>query len=128
MPWRSLLIVYCVILSDAMMVFIIMPFVPDQCRKRWSVREHMVGTVSGAILGASALSSFISSFYLGHLSDLYGRKLILRTRRRVRVLGKFHMCLPLASSSWPDRQRPGRQTHTHTNAHRLLDDDHAHKL
>lgn len=74
MPWRSLLIVYSVILSDAMVVLVIMPFVPVQCRERWHVPEEWVGSATGAILGAFSLSSFLSSFYLGHLSDHYGRK------------------------------------------------------
>lgn len=74
MPWRSLLIVYSVILSDAMVVLIIMPFVPVQCRERWNVPEEWVGSATGAILGAFSLSSFLSSFYLGHLSDHCGRK------------------------------------------------------
>jgi MFS family permease len=77
MPWRLLIVAYAVTMSDSMLLFIIVPFVPEQCRLRWGVSEDMVGTASGAILGAVSLAACVSSSYVGHLSDIYGRKPVL---------------------------------------------------
>lgn len=84
-----LLIICSIIIGDAMLVLIIMPFLPEQCRIIWGVKEEYVGTASGIVLGAVAFSSFFSSFYLGRLSDIYGRKPIL-------CCGLFSSCVSLA--------------------------------
>ncbi|ELR23205.1 transporter, major facilitator subfamily protein [Acanthamoeba castellanii str. Neff] len=89
LPWKILVIVYGVLVGDAIASTVITPFVPDMCRTRFGIAEEQVGMASGALIGAYSLASFASSFYLGHLADKYGRKLIVLSGLMSGALGTF---------------------------------------
>mmetsp|Transcript_28182 Transcript_28182/g.39788 ORF Transcript_28182/g.39788 Transcript_28182/m.39788 type:complete len:506 (+) Transcript_28182:310-1827(+) len=73
-PWRVLISVYLTTASDAMILTIVTPFSPQMCRDVFKIREENIGAAAGLISGSYSLATFISSFFLGHLSDLFGRK------------------------------------------------------
>eukprot|EP00026_Physarum_polycephalum_P004924 Phypoly_transcript_04950.p1 GENE.Phypoly_transcript_04950~~Phypoly_transcript_04950.p1 ORF type:complete len:513 (+),score=52.93 Phypoly_transcript_04950:61-1599(+) len=75
--WKRLAIVFSIILSDAVCLSVILPFVPEMCRTTFGMREDLIGMAGGALVGIFSLAQFISSFIIGHWSDIYGRKLLM---------------------------------------------------
>eukprot|EP01112_Ceratiomyxa_fruticulosa_P007439 TRINITY_DN1929_c0_g1_i1.p1 TRINITY_DN1929_c0_g1~~TRINITY_DN1929_c0_g1_i1.p1 ORF type:complete len:561 (-),score=89.64 TRINITY_DN1929_c0_g1_i1:102-1784(-) len=75
--WLRLLVVYAICASDSVCLTIVTPFVPDMCRTRFGLKEEDVGLAAGFLLGAYSFSQFLSSFVIGHLSDIYGRKKLI---------------------------------------------------
>ncbi|KAJ3448762.1 major facilitator superfamily domain-containing protein [Anaeramoeba flamelloides] len=76
-PYRQALFIYSVIITNFISGFIISPFIPDMLKNRLKMNPSEIGVASGLILGAFEFSQLVSSFYLGHLSDIYGRKRVL---------------------------------------------------
>ncbi len=98
LPVKALLVVYAIVASDAMALNIsnllsyipsvvhladsfmfvcvvaVTPFVSDICVNRYGMSESEVGGFAGFLLGSFSFAVFFSSFIIGHLSDLYGRK------------------------------------------------------
>lgn len=75
--WKRLSIVFSIILSDAVCLSVILPFVPEMCRTTFGMDEDLIGMAGGALVGVFSLAQFISSFVIGHLSDIHGRKLLM---------------------------------------------------
>ncbi|KAJ3437402.1 major facilitator superfamily domain-containing protein [Anaeramoeba flamelloides] len=75
--WLTVFFIYSIMITSFISGFIISPFIPDMLKNRFKLKPSEIGIGSGFITGAFELSQLISSFYLGHLSDLYGRRKIL---------------------------------------------------
>ncbi len=72
--WRVLWIIYFVMFTDSMSMFVVTPLIGSQATSRWHVDPKHSGMVSGLVLSAYPLSGFVSSLWMGHLGDVYGRK------------------------------------------------------
>lgn len=73
-PWGQVFLFFMVILGDSVAINIIAPFIPEISRTRFGVGEESLGVVSGSLLAAFLFSSFLSSFFIGSISDRVGRK------------------------------------------------------
>ncbi|KAJ5075958.1 transporter major facilitator subfamily protein [Anaeramoeba ignava] len=76
------------------------PMVAHMVKKKFHVKSSMVGTASGAIVGAYTFSQFLSTFYLGHLSDNFGRKIVMTISLTASMIGMvlFGFAWSLAAS------------------------------
>ena len=87
--WKRLTIVFSIILSDAVCLSVVLPFVPgmkrnrerkrmvgllkyplEMCRSTFGMSEDVIGMASGALVGIFSLAQFISSFLIGYLLSL----------------------------------------------------------
>eukprot|EP00741_Cyanophora_paradoxa_P007476 tig00001130_g7231.t1 len=73
-PWRRVVLAYTIVGLDALGLMFVTPFLPSLAREAFQFSEASVGTAVGLMQGAFNLANFSSSFYLGHLSDLHGRR------------------------------------------------------
>lgn len=88
-PWKILAPAYFVLLCDSIQLSAIAPFLPQLCVDRFHISEENVGMASGLLIGSYTLAIFCSSFFMGHLSDLYGRRLLLMLGSGVGSLTTF---------------------------------------
>lgn len=72
--FASLVLIYGIVVADAIALNIVNPFISEMCEERFGVSPEAVGLASGSLVGLFSLAVFLSSFGIGHLSDLYGRK------------------------------------------------------
>lgn len=77
MPWGNLLITLLVVSCEALASNIITPFVTEMCETRFGIPIAYSGFASGILVGSFAFASFLSGFFLGHLSDKFGRKYVM---------------------------------------------------
>jgi MFS family permease len=73
-PWKLLSIIYLCTVCDALFYEIASPFLTEMCRSRWQVPESWLGLSTGFLLSASSLGACLSSFLMGYISDIMGRK------------------------------------------------------
>ncbi|EGG14994.1 hypothetical protein DFA_09814 [Cavenderia fasciculata] len=72
--WIRILVIYSAVLSDGLSLTLVQPFLPSLLKEKWGFEESEVGWASGLLIGCYSLARFFSSFYLGHMSDRFGRK------------------------------------------------------
>ena len=65
---------YSIVVADGIALNIITPFISRMCSDRFGVPPEHIGLASGWIVGVFSCAVFLSSFFIGHLSDIYGRK------------------------------------------------------
>ncbi|KYQ93375.1 hypothetical protein DLAC_06052 [Tieghemostelium lacteum] len=72
--WIRIIIIFYAVLSDGLSLTLVQPFLPAILEEKWGFEPAEIGTISGILVGCYSLARFFSGFYLGHLSDKYGRK------------------------------------------------------
>ncbi|KAA8497600.1 Tetracycline resistance protein, class G [Porphyridium purpureum] len=77
LPWSKLYSLYFVCGSDAAVLMVIAPFLPEFCEKALGISPRNVGSAAGLISSAYSFANGFASPYVGHWSDLYGRKPVL---------------------------------------------------
>ncbi|KAF2073213.1 hypothetical protein CYY_005464 [Polysphondylium violaceum] len=75
--WIRIIIIFTAVLSDGLSLTLVQPFLPAMLMNKWGFPESDVGYLSGILIGIYSLARFFSGFYLGHLSDKFGRKKFL---------------------------------------------------
>jgi DHA1 family tetracycline resistance protein-like MFS transporter len=75
--WRTIVLLYTVTLSDGIATELIVPLLPELCKSRFGLQETEAGTAVGLLNGSRDLANFFSSFFIGHLSDHFGRKFLV---------------------------------------------------
>ena len=74
LPWFHLVLVMLAVASDAFALMGPLPFLPQMCEKQLGVSPADVGYTVGLLTGAYSIANFATSWLIGHMSDLYGRK------------------------------------------------------
>mmetsp|Transcript_34577 Transcript_34577/g.55932 ORF Transcript_34577/g.55932 Transcript_34577/m.55932 type:complete len:636 (+) Transcript_34577:94-2001(+) len=72
-PWKRVILVYAVVGFDAIGLMFATPFLPALCES-FGMSQNEVGAAAGMLISGYSFANFFSSFYLGHLSDRYGRR------------------------------------------------------
>jgi len=75
--FRSLLLLFLVVIADGIALHIIVPFISGMCEDRFGVSPDAVGAAAGLLTGSFSMAVLVSSFFIGHLSDIYGRRKFL---------------------------------------------------
>jgi MFS family permease len=91
-PTLILIVSYAIVCSDAVALTVIVPFIVDICITQFGISKDKAGMAAGGLTGIQSFSQFVCSFFLGHLSDIYGRKSLL-------LLGLATGCLSLVGIS-----------------------------
>ncbi|PRP80930.1 iron-containing alcohol dehydrogenase [Planoprotostelium fungivorum] len=76
-PRVQLMMAYLLALGDSIALAIALPFVPEMCRERFGLGENVIGIAAGVINGSYSFALFLSSSFLGHISDEHGRRPVL---------------------------------------------------
>mmetsp|Transcript_796 Transcript_796/g.2566 ORF Transcript_796/g.2566 Transcript_796/m.2566 type:complete len:506 (+) Transcript_796:136-1653(+) len=77
LPWRTLSLLYVIVCFDVSVLMVIIPFLPAFCEEKLGLSGVKLGTAVGLITSSYYLSNSISSAWMGHLSDIYGRRPVL---------------------------------------------------
>eukprot|EP01132_Coremiostelium_polycephalum_P003147 gene3147-3936_t len=91
--WIRVLVIYSAVLSDGLSLTLIQPFLPNLLHEKWGIAKNDIGYVSGLLVGVYSLARFFSGFYLGHLSDRFGRKWFLVLSLLATGIGTFFFAL-----------------------------------
>lgn len=74
LPWRTLLSIYFIVWTESAVMNGFNPIIPGMCRDRFGMSEDLISIASGFLVGGYIFATFLSSFFLGHLSDIFGRQ------------------------------------------------------
>ncbi|KAJ6229127.1 protein zinc induced facilitator-like 1 [Anaeramoeba flamelloides] len=76
-PWKKPLLVYFAVLSNMIPNLLINPFIPSMLKERYKISPDVLGVYTGILQSSFEITQLFGGFYLGHVSDLLGRKLLL---------------------------------------------------
>lgn len=76
-PWSRCLLLYSIIASTAIALSGPVVFLPDMAQLQFGMSEDDAGNAVGLLVGMFSAGQFLSSFFLGYLSDRFGRRPLL---------------------------------------------------
>ena len=91
MNYRTHLVVLSSV-SDSIALTVMTPFITQYCRDWLHLGDGEIDNASGWLLGSFSFAVFLSSFFIGHISDRYGRKVLILVGLMTSVIGTIGFC------------------------------------